>query len=151
MLHRRFFPAGDFLPGRRSAPEALPDFGPFADRPDVASFFDLADLEDFGDFAGLAGDLTDLRPRAPLSFSPEEVVWRRGDFLLRLPEVGSPSERCFPLLPLLPLLPRLEGATPASSRSIFRSSRSTRATLTVTAPPSWKICRVRSPISRYLA
>ena len=74
MFHRRFFPAGDFLPGRRFAPEALPDFGPFADRPEAASFFDVADLEDFADFAG---DLPDLRLPAPLSFSPEASVFRR--------------------------------------------------------------------------
>ena len=77
MLHRRFVPVGDFLPGRRFAPEALPDLDPFADRPEVVSFFDLADLEDFADFSGLAGDLPDLRLPAPLSFSPEASVCRR--------------------------------------------------------------------------
>ena len=77
MLHRRFFPAGDFLPGRRFAPEALPDLEPFAGRPDVDSFFDLADLEGFADFADLAGDLPDLRLPAPLSLSPEASVCRR--------------------------------------------------------------------------
>ena len=77
MLHRRFFPAGDFLPGRRFAPEALPDCGPFADRPDVVSFFDLADLEDFANFDGLADDLPDLRLPAPASFSTEASVCRR--------------------------------------------------------------------------
>ena len=77
MLHRRFFPAGDFLPGRRFASETLPDFDPFADWPDVDAFFDLADLEDFANFDGLAGDLPDLRLPAPLSFSPEASVCRR--------------------------------------------------------------------------
>ena len=73
-FHRRFFPAGDFLPGRRFAPEALPALGPFADRSDVDAFFDLADLADFASVEGLAVDLPDLRLRAPLSLSSEEVV-----------------------------------------------------------------------------
>lgn len=77
MLHCRFFPAGDFLPGRRFAPEALPDLGPFADGLKVDAFVDLADLEDFANFGGLAGDFPDLRLPAPLSFSPEASVCRR--------------------------------------------------------------------------
>jgi hypothetical protein len=92
-VHRRFFPAGDFLPGPRLAPEALPALDPLAGRPEVDAFFDLADLADFADFDGLTDDLPDLRPRPPLSFSSEEVVWRRGDFLLRLTKAGSPFDR----------------------------------------------------------
>ena len=77
MLHCRFCPAGDFLPGRRFAPEALSDLDPCADGPEVDAFVDLADLEDFANFDGLAGDLPDLRLPAPLSFSPEASVCRR--------------------------------------------------------------------------
>ena len=71
MVHRRF------------APGALPALDPFTDRPEVNAFFDLPGVEDFAEFDGLP----EVRPRPTLPFPPEEVVWRRGDFLLRLPDV----------------------------------------------------------------
>lgn len=72
-VHRNLFSAGDFLPGRHFAPEALPALDPFADRSEVDAFFDLGG---FADFSGLAEDFPDLRPRAPPSFSAKEVVGR---------------------------------------------------------------------------
>ena len=61
-VHRRFFPAGDFLPEPRFAPEALPALDPLAGRPEVDAFFDLADLADFADFDGLADESPDSGP-----------------------------------------------------------------------------------------
>jgi hypothetical protein len=123
-------PAGAFLPDRRFAAEALPALDAFAGRPEGEAFFDFADLGGFADFDCSADDFPDFRPRPLFLFSTVEAVWRRDDFFARVFASGSASDR------RLDALPRLDGATPANSKSILRSSKSTRATLAVTAPPS---------------
>ena len=72
MVDRPLLLAGDCVPDRRFAADALPGLDAFAGRPEVEAFFDFADLGDFADFDGFGDRWPDLRSLPPLSFSPDK-------------------------------------------------------------------------------